>query len=88
MSYACDFGHLLPVIMLGCRTHGPTADDEVTMATSVPVVGVDAYFGLCVNVLIQRRLRSALASLLSRDIAASLLRVFAEASKNASPTVA
>ncbi len=29
MSIACEYGHLVTVIMLGCRTHGPTADDEV-----------------------------------------------------------
>jgi hypothetical protein len=29
MSIACEYGHLLTVIMLGCRTHGPTAVDEV-----------------------------------------------------------
>jgi hypothetical protein len=50
------------------------------MATSVPVVGDDAYFELCVNVLIQYHLRSALAGLFSGDIAASHLRVFLEAS--------
>jgi hypothetical protein len=29
MSLACEYGHLMTVIILGCRTHGPTADDEV-----------------------------------------------------------
>jgi hypothetical protein len=29
MSYACEFGHFVAVIVLGCRTNGPTADDEV-----------------------------------------------------------
>ncbi len=50
------------------------------MASIVPVVSRHAYFEGCVNVLIQHRLRSALAGVVSGDIAASLLRVFLEAS--------
>jgi hypothetical protein len=29
MSIACESGHLLTIVMLGCRTHGPMADNEV-----------------------------------------------------------
>jgi hypothetical protein len=46
MTISCEFGQLVAVIMLGCHTNGPKADDEVMMATSVPVVGGDVYFQL------------------------------------------
>jgi hypothetical protein len=36
MSIACEFGHVLSVIMLGCRIHGPTAKDEVRDGVCTP----------------------------------------------------
>jgi hypothetical protein len=80
MSIACEYGHLLTIIMLGCRTHGPTANDEVCDGACCAcwMRGPDCL--LVVDVLMQRRLRRSLAARWSEGVDASLLRRFVEAS--------
>jgi hypothetical protein len=80
LTIACASGHLLTVIMLGCRMHGPTTEDEVRDSACWQCRGQNLDRLLVIDMLMQRHLRSALASQWSEDVDTSLLRVFVEAS--------
>jgi hypothetical protein len=77
---ACESGHLLTVIMLGCRVHGPTTEDEVRDSACWQCRGQNLDRLLVIDMLIQRHLRSALVGQWSENVDTSLLRVFLEAS--------